>query len=324
MPHPNCFTSSSIGPAPNLHKNFLDRPETVSIYWDDAPLVEGDEPFLKVIHHCEPPDVFPQVADRIIADHLKFDLVMTYDPKVLAACNNAVFLTESACSWMDRKAGGDPEPFMHSFPDGKALLSPRVASYVGCDVSQKEFAVSFLTSSKNYFPGHLLRQKIYDTLPEQGVGNLKVWKHKSPPRVDDKRTTLEPYMFSICPENSRHAGYYTEKIVDCFVAKTVPLYWGCPTISDHFNAGGILEFSSCNDLMSLLTRLTPGLYKKMLPAVEQNFITALNGVHQWDQIEHYITEAIINKHAKGNHRAPLQLQVVPEIRSRIYRPVRRP
>lgn len=255
MTHPICHTSSSIGPAPDLYKNFLDRPDTVSLYWDDAPLVE-DGSFLKVIHHCEPPEVFPSVADHIIANQGFFDVIMTYDPRVLRECGDkAVFLTESACSWLDRKSSGSPRPFIHSFPDGPALLSPVVENYVGCDVSRKEFAVSFLTSSKNHFPGHILRQEIYEKLPAQ-IGNLRTWKHKSPPRVDDKRTVIEPYQYHICPENSQYEGYYTEKLIDCFVAKTIPIYWGCADIDKHFNVEGVIVFEDTRDLLRKLQGLT--------------------------------------------------------------------
>src|SRR5271154_1082236 len=327
MPYPNCFTSSSIGPAPTLHKNFLDRPETVSIYWDDAMIVASDNPFLRVIHHCEPPEVFPTIADQIIANKNYYDLIMTYDPRVLAACDNAVFLTESACSWIDRKSGGTPAPFIHNFPDGPAPLSPTVPNYQSCDVSKKEYAVSFLPSSKNQFPGHRLRQRVYEALPEQ-VNGLRVWKHRSPPRIDDKRPTLEPYQFSIVLENSRHEGYFSEKLIDCFVAKTIPIYWGCPDIHRHFNPEGLLYFTDEVGLDIVLNNLTPKVYENLLPAIEENFLRALQTVHQWDIIEHYINEAIYNKHAKGNHRSEMVImrvfnpepQAIVQQARRLYRP----
>src|ERR1700681_167619 len=173
-----CYTSSSIGHAPTLCDNFEQHEDSVSLYWDDAPLVD-DGAFLKVIHHCEPPEVFPNVADHIIANQGFFDVIMSYDPRVLENCGGkSVFLTESACSWLDRKAGGSLRPFIHNFPDGPAPLSPVVENYKGCDTSKKEFAISFLTSSKNNFPGHALRQDIFERLPEN-VGVLRTWKHRS-------------------------------------------------------------------------------------------------------------------------------------------------
>lgn len=321
MIHPKCYTSSSIGPCPDLHKNFLERPETVSIYWDDAKIDPEDNAFFRAIHHCEPPDVFPEVVNRIIDQHKSFDLVMTYDTRVLKECNNAVFITESACSWFPRKSGAEPDPFGHmNYGEGIIHKNPVVSEYVGCDVSKKKFEVSFLTSSKNIFPGHVLRQEIYEKLPAQ-VGSIKTWKHKSPPIVNDKRDILEPYMFSIVPENSRHEGYYTEKIVDCFMAKTIPVYWGCPNIQSYFDLEGIVVFQDYPELVKKLGRLTPEFYHNRASIIEDNLQAALRGVYQWDQIEQAITNGIRLKHSSGNQRLePKALTLPPQ--DRIYRPLR--
>lgn len=297
MPHPTCYTSSSIGHAPDLNKNFKDRPETVALYWDDAPLVD-DGAFLRVIHMCEPAAIFPGMTEHIIANQGFFDVIMTYSPRVLSACPNAVPLRESNCSWIDRKASGSPNPFLHNFGGDIAPLSPVVPDYKSCDVSAKEFSVSFLTSSKGAFPGHILRQQIFDNLPEQ-LGSLRTWKHRSPPRIDDKRPTLEPYMFSIVVENSEEEGYYTEKLVDALIAKTVPIYWGCPDVDKYFDTSGILIFSDHSSLEDVLRTLSVDRYHNMLPAVDKNFSKALQHVHQWDEIEHWIDKGISKKKDSG-------------------------
>jgi hypothetical protein len=295
MPHPKCYTSSSIGPCPTLGDNFFDRPETTSLTWDDG-FDFTDTSWFKTYHQCDVPEYFPGLVDKIIAVHKYYDLILAWDERVLRECSNAVFLTESACSWMDRRAHGSPAPFLHKFEgEEPRTISPVVPSYAGCDVPAKRFAVSFLTSSKRLFPGHMLRQEIFEKLPER-VGELEVFKHRSPPIVPDKRTVLEPYMFSIVPENSRHSGYYSEKIVDCFVAKTIPVYWGCTDIAKHFDIDGIVQFSSYEDLLAKLSTLTTEFYVSRRAVIENNFRKALQGVYQWDLIENYITDGIAKKH----------------------------
>jgi hypothetical protein len=167
-------------------------------------------------------------------------------------------------------------------------------------VTAKKFAVSFLTSSKGHLQGHQLRQDIFNRLP--AFRNVPVWKHRSPPKIDDKRTVLEPYMFSICPENSRQNGYYTEKIVDCFVAKTIPIYWGCPNLGEHFNLDGVIQFENYDDLVRKLQSLTPEFYKDREPAIEENFRRALQGAHQWDLIEGYIADGLRRKYGESSNR----------------------
>ena len=282
---PTCYTSSSIGPCPTLCDNFLQRDVTTSITWDDGWNFAEDNSFLKVYHQCEPPAVL-NVIDTIIRNHKFYDLILAFDERVLSECKNAKFLTESSCSWIDRRSGSaSPSPIWNG---------PTVINYNLCDVAKKRYEASFLTSSKGWLPGHKFRQEIYDKLPNM-VGSLAISKHRSPPRIDDKRTVLEPVQFSIVAENCQHNNYYTEKIVDCFIAKTFPVYWGCPNLREHFNPEGFLMFENYEHLMHRLETLGPALYIERLEAIEDNFQRALKNVHTWDLMENYITEGIQNK-----------------------------
>lgn len=325
MPRPKTYSSSSIGWDVDISHHFADREETVSITWDDGFHFENDNAFLRVFHQCEPASVL-NIVDKLIANHKHYDLIMGFDERVLRECENSVFLTESACSWLPRKSGAvDPLGNMR-YADGTMHKNPVTMEYTGCKVEDKKFAVSFLTSSKMFSTGHKLRQEIYERLPES-FGALEVWKHRSPPIVSDKRTVLEPYMFSIVPENSQQSGYYTEKIIDAFVAKTIPVYWGCPDIGKHYNLDGIVQFSSCEDMLCKLASLTPDYYTNHRYAIEENFKLALQGVHQWDLIEEHITRAIEKKHREGNKRVEdAHTDVVSEanVRTGPYRPLRRP
>ena len=309
---PTCYTSSSIGPCPMLCDNFLQRDVTTSITWDDGWNFK-DQSWFKTYHQCDVPEYFPNVVPRLLEVHKFYDLILTWDERVLRECPNAVFLTESACSWLPRKWNAvDPLGSMR-YDNGEIHKNPVVMEYAGCDVSAKQFAVSFLTSSKRQFPGHVLRQEIFERLPES-VGDLKVWKHRSPPIVPDKRTVLEPYMFSIVPENSRHSGYYSEKLIDCFIAKTIPVYWGCTDIAKHFNAEGIVQVYTYEDLLDKLQSLTPEFYQNRKQVIDENFRRALLGVHQWDLIENAITEGI-----KKKKRMPSLYAFQPETKTRFLR-----
>ena len=98
--------------------------------------------------------------------------------------------------------------------------------------------------------------------PIEGEGKKEVWNRNS--------------MFHIAVENSRNLNYYTDKIVDCFATKTIPIYWGAPNIGDYFNKDGIITFENEEDLIDILNNLTEKDYKNKLEAVEENYILALN------------------------------------------------
>ena len=77
-------------------------------------------------------------------------------------------------------------------------------------------------------------------------------------------------------ENSKIDYYFTEKLIDSFMTGTVPIYWGCPSIGDFFNLGGIIIINDINDLLYELNSISLEKYKTMLPAIQENFEKAKN------------------------------------------------
>lgn len=70
-----------------------------------------------------------------------------------------------------------------------------------------------------------------DELPSTWARKLRaVMNHQYLGQCSNKLETIGNYQFSICFENMALAGYVTEKIIDCFVAGTIPLYLGAPDI----------------------------------------------------------------------------------------------
>lgn len=94
--------------------------------------------------------------------------------------------------------------------------------------------------------------------------------------IDFKLEALGQYCFSIAMENFSENFYYTEKIIDCFMTETVPIYWGCPAIDDIFNPQGIISFSTVDELKQIIETLTFQKYQEMLPYVRENKIRCQN------------------------------------------------
>lgn len=66
--------------------------------------------------------------------------------------------------------------------------------------------------------------------------------------VKDKLDFESKHKFSIACENSSHPGYVTEKLLQAFAAKTIPIYYGDPTVAEDFNQKA---FISCHSYQSL-------------------------------------------------------------------------
>ncbi len=78
--------------------------------------------------------------------------------------------------------------------------------------------------------------------------------------ANSKRQTLGNYKFALCFENSILKGWITEKIFDCFVAGTVPVYWGAPDVQDFIPSECFIDmrqFANYDQLASFLRALTP-------------------------------------------------------------------
>ncbi len=63
---------------------------------------------------------------------------------------------------------------------------------------------------------------------------------------------LAGHKFTIAFENSECPGYTTEKIVDAFSARTIPIYWGNPRIVEDFNPDSFINTYDFEDQRSLV------------------------------------------------------------------------
>jgi alpha(1,3/1,4) fucosyltransferase len=59
---------------------------------------------------------------------------------------------------------------------------------------------------------------------------------------------LADFRFTIAAENGAYPGYTTEKLVDAFLAGSVPIYWGDPLVDCDFNPRAFLDHDSCGSV----------------------------------------------------------------------------
>ncbi|MFV0444345.1 MAG: hypothetical protein ACK5Q5_12315, partial [Planctomycetaceae bacterium] len=76
---------------------------------------------------------------------------------------------------------------------------------------------------------------------------------------------LAPFRFSIAMENASSNLYFTEKLVDCLLLETIPIYYGCPAIDSLFDPRGMLIFRNLTELEAHCNALSPELYNSMRP-----------------------------------------------------------
>ena len=213
-----------------------------------------------------PYSILPTITEGALRGASKFDKIYTFTQKILDTYPQAE-LFEWGSSWLD-------------FKDLKL---------------NKGNNVTFVTSEKYQTSGHKLRIEIYELLKDIDVSNgLQFYSHKSPPFHERRNDFFETAKFHIAVENSRQKNYFTEKIIDCFASKTVPIYYGCPNISEWFNMDGIITFKDMHELDIILSNLDTGMYDVRLNAIEENYERAKK-YHSDNDVVPRLTNKIINE-----------------------------
>lgn len=95
------------------------------------------------------------------------------------------------------------------------------------------------------------------------------WMNNVGGPVADKMTFDRRHKFSIACENSASPGYTTEKLVQAFAAKTIPIYWGDPLVSRVFNTKAFInvnDFASVDEVVNRIKMIdnSDELYLQMM------------------------------------------------------------
>lgn len=74
--------------------------------------------------------------------------------------------------------------------------------------------------------------------------------------VTNKKLELQKqYKFTIAFENESYYGYCTEKIMDAFFSKTIPIYWGDPYIENDINSKAFINIKSKNNIKEVIDQI---------------------------------------------------------------------
>lgn len=206
--------------------------------------VNADYNFLLLF---EPATKFPLEYKLLSDNHYNFDKIYTYDENLLNLYENAEFFLRGT-SWLN-------------------LNNLNL---------NKNKQISFLMSDKNILPGQKFRSEVYDLLTTyESINLLEIFKHKSPPHVE----LFDYYnnaMFNMAIEHSVVKNFFTEKIVHCFLSKTIPIYYGCPNIGDWFDMDGIIIFNDIDELKNIFDVIDENYYNSRQKSIEKNYENAVS------------------------------------------------
>lgn len=104
-------------------------------------------------------------------------------------------------------------------------------------------------------------------------------------RCGNKQETLGDYRYSICFENMVLPGYMTEKMIDCFVAGTVPLYRGAPDIEALVPVESFIDlrkFDSYDQVDALMDAMNEQAALNMINAGREYLKTGIGRLHSYE------------------------------------------
>jgi len=139
--------------------------------------------------------------------------------------------------------------------------------------------------------GHRIRRAVWDAAAADDRIVRFASEHSKLPRTDGVRVlaaapeakagSVAPFAVHIAIENVHRAGYFTEKLLDCFLLRTVPVYWGCPDLAAHgFDIDGVVCIDDDGDDVAAVARAAVAAVGRALDApppaaaIERNYARA--------------------------------------------------
>ena len=213
------------------------------------------EPGLETIYLQLEPEEFIPYREYLLENWKLYFKIYTYDHILLEKCPNTV----------------------------KYIFGNNSFGYIpNNDNSKKQFKISSLTGDKDHLIGHRLRKKIYENqskFPDNFVffvshmARTLVVTTNNPIIYASKLPLFDTFQFSIVIECSQQPNYFTEKLNDCLLKKSIPIYWGCPNIGEYFDTTGWIIINDIN-ILEMINVLTPNYYSMYQSIVEKNYNTA--------------------------------------------------
>lgn len=260
----NNFFSSKNPNRPNNHFDWVWdtslKDNFITIFTDNfIKEAQNNKSKHKIAWLIEPPSIYPKIYEEIKKIHNNFDEVYTFNDSLLSI-----------------------GPKFKYMPYGTCWIAPNDRK-----IYPKTKNISIIVSNKRYTEGHKLRHEIVQRyryrMDVMGLG-YKPFKNK----VDGHRD----YRYSIVVENSRVNSYFSEKLLDCFLSGTVPIYWGFSKINEMFDPKGVICFNSIDQLKYILDKASVNDYNSRIGAIRNNFNTA----KKYSCLEKSLWERELNKY----------------------------
>lgn len=109
---------------------------------------------------------------------------------------------------------------------------------------QKENRIAWITSNQIGTKGHVQRMEFLDRV--KNINELDLFG-RGIRQINDKWDALSKCKYGIAYENFSAPYYWTEKIIDCYLSYTMPIYIGNKKISNYFPSESFIQIDPTSD-----------------------------------------------------------------------------
>ena len=179
----------------------------------------------------------------MLNNRMKEDFTVKCPPKNIWALMQEPYL-RGHNDWMVERHEKFYKVFTHHLPskDPKYVVShPAIPWHVNktfdqlssSKVPEKLKTISWIVGDATDLPGHIKRLSFLRFLQEEDTLDIDLFG-RAVQYIENKWDGLAPYRYSLSIENSSSNDYWTEKLADCFLAWSIPFYYGCTNLEDYF------------------------------------------------------------------------------------------
>ncbi len=210
----------------------------------------------------------------------EYDVIFTYEQEMLERIPNAHFRPAARASYGD-----------------DVLLDEKEWDKCKDNYKTKTKMISIFSSGKSFCEMHKFRNALAKECLKfcyaDVYGSIVDNRYLSSTKI-----VFEDYMFSIVIENDNCEKYYfTEKILDCFINQTIPIYLGASDIGKFFNSDGIIQLKKgdIDDIAEVLKVCTEKYYYERLDAVIDNYRIVKKYLNVWDYMyeDYFLNHGIL-------------------------------
>lgn len=253
-----------IGPFHNISKKKLAwcpkplRPTVSSLY-------EGIQKTLS--RSFTRPMILFQTGENLRHDFVPNDYAITFDLGISNSKHFRMPYWMEMVDWSDEGVKGNTNPRYGKLLDINRLLRP-----LGNEFLSRPQKAAIFASHLREPRGTLLRVvKNEIEVVEFGKSFSPLIKNHSESGLI-KFDELQSFAFNLCPENSMHPGYYTEKIPESFMAGCLPITWVDENVRADFN---------------------PQAFINLAPMSSNNYQELGQILHSKSKLEHYAEQPLL-------------------------------